>query len=122
MKKLLLVLISISTACNVTHFGKLRVSFSDDSGAGSGIRAVALREKELKMQGPEEVTLPAQVFSNIKSSAMVMVELSRQIDDIVLPMVEGDERLQLLDTLIISLREHAMVLLEKIRLAESPTD
>ena len=74
------------------------------------------------MQGPEEVTLPAQVFSNIKSSAMVMVELSRQIDDIVLPMVEGDERLQLLDTLIISLREHAMVLLEKIRLAESPTD
>lgn len=74
------------------------------------------------MQGPEEVTLPAQVFSNIKSSAMVMVELSRQIDDIVLPMVEGDERLQLLDTLIISLREHAMVLLEKIRLAESPAD
>lgn len=74
------------------------------------------------MQGPEEVTLPAQVFSDIKSSAMVMVELSRQIDDIVLPMVEGDERLQLLDTLIISLREHAMVLLEKIRLAEYPAD
>lgn len=71
------------------------------------------------MQSPEVMTLPVQVFSNIKTTAMVVLELSHQIDDIVLPVAEGDERLTLLDSLVISLREHAKVLLDEIRLSEN---
>lgn len=71
------------------------------------------------MQSSEVMTLPVQVFSNIKTTAMVVLELSHQIDDIVLPVAEGDERLTLLDALVISLREHAKVLLDEVRLSEN---
>lgn len=53
---------------------------------------------------------------------MIVLELSQQIDDIVLPVVEDDERIELLDVLVISLREHAKILLEKIRLTAHSAD
>ena len=72
------------------------------------------------MHDPEVVTMPVQNFADIKSAAMIIVELSQKIDDIVLPMVEGDERIEFLDTLVISLREHARVLLEKVKSTPYP--
>ena len=76
----------------------------------------------MKLQNPDVVTLPAQVLSDIKRTAMVVLELSQQIDDIVLPVMENDERIELLDVLVISLREHAKILLEKIRLTVHSAD
>jgi hypothetical protein len=77
-------------------------------------------EERFSMHDPEVVTMPVQNFADIKSAAMIIVELSQKIDDIVLPMVEGDERIEFLDTLVISLREHARVLLEKVKSTPYP--
>lgn len=46
---------------------------------------------------------------------MIILDLTCRIDDIVLPFLEDDDRVELMDALVISLREHASNLLGQIR-------
>lgn len=69
----------------------------------------------MELQDSTVLALSVQEFHNFRDTAMIIMDLACRIDDIVLPFVEGDDRIELMDALVISLREHASNLLEQIR-------
>lgn len=69
----------------------------------------------MDLQGTAVVTLSVRDFHNFRDTAMIIKDLVCRIVDIVLPFLEDDDRVELMDVLVISLREHASNFLEQIR-------